>query len=230
MRDKEYTVKKPFRGGGKAMDGAAVVLRAFSVDHAARVTGLSKVRLTRWDRLGFFSPELADEADRGNPYARVYSFTDLVGLRTLRILTDTHRIPISELKRAYAKLAERAANPWVDLPLSVLNRKVVFDLDGVPRDTDGQYAGNHISLPTVASEVAEQAEALRKRDNNKIGVIERHRFIAHNARVLAGTRIPVAAVESFINAGYTDDAIVAEYPSLTRFDVSVVRQLPKAAA
>ena len=206
------------------------VLRAFSVDHAARITKLSKSRLTRWDRLGFFSPEQADESDRGNPYSRVYSFNDLVGLRTLAVLTNKHHISIAELKKAYNMLAERVERPWVDSPLSVLNRKVEFELDGVPRDTDGQYAGNHISLPTIASEVAEMANALRNRSNDQIGVIERHKFIAHNAPVMAGTRIPVTAIESFIRAGYSDTEIVGEYPSLTKFDVSTIRSKVKVAA
>jgi uncharacterized protein (DUF433 family) len=218
------------RKGQRGVDSEATVLRAFSVDHAARITQLSKSRLTRWDRLGFFSPEHADESDRGNPYSRVYSFTDLVGLRTLAVLTMKHRITIAELKRAYAKLAERVERPWVDTPLSVLNRKVVFDLDGVPRDTDGQYAGQHISLPTIASEVATMAEALRKRNNDQIGVTERHKFIAHNALVMAGTRIPVTAIESFVRAGHSDKAIVDEYPSLTKFDVSTIRNRMKVAA
>lgn len=218
------------RKGQRGVDSKVTVLRAFSVDHAAHITKLSKSRLTRWDRLGFFSPEHADESDRGNPYSRVYSFTDLVGLRTLAVLTMKHHISIPELKRAYAKLVERVERPWVDMPLSVLNRKIVFELDGVPRDTDGQYSGHHISLPTIAGEVAEMAEALRKRDNSQIGATERHKFIAHNALVMAGTRIPVSAIESFVRAGYSDSKIVAEYPSLTKFDVSTVRSGMRVAA
>ena len=222
-------MKKPRQKKGQ--DGEIVVLlRAFSVDHAAKVTGLSKARLTRWDRLGFFSPELADPEDQGNPYGRVYSFTDLVGLRTLAVLADKHRVSLKELRKAHDVLAKHVDRPWSEMQLSVLNRKVVYDLSGAPRDTEGQLAGNHVPLPTIASEVARRAEALRKRDNDQIGVFENHKFIAHNARVLAGTRIPVSAVEGFIEAGYSDAAIVAEYPTLTKFDVTMVRSRMKDAA
>lgn len=207
-----------------------VVLLAFSVDHAAKVTGLSKVRLTRWDKLGFFSPEMTDPEDEGNPYARVYSYTDLVGLRTLAVLADKHRLSLTELRKAHDVLAKHADKPWSQMQLSVLNRKIVYDLGGQPRDTEGQLAGKHVPMLTIASEVARRAEALRRRDNDQIGVFERHKFIAHNARVLAGTRIPVSAVESFIEAGYSDTAIVAEYPTLTKFDVAVVRSRMKEAA
>lgn len=207
------------------------MLAAFSIDHASRVTGLSKARLTRWDKEGFFSPEYLDEEDRGNPYARVYSFTDLVGLRTLAILVDKHRIPLRELRATYPELAKQVRHPWSEKELSVFKRKVVWrDSDNVPRDRHGQLVGSHIELRTVASEVAEKAEALRNRAKALHGTTERHRYIAHNAEVIAGTRIPVRTIHSFIDAGFTDKQIMDEYPSLTKADVQFIRSDHKRAA
>ena len=123
------------------MTDDGTVLAAFSVDHAARVTGLSKARLTRWDRLGFFSPEHVDEEDRGSPFARVYSFSDLVGLRTLGILIDKHHISVKELKKTYPELAKRVHRPWSETQLSVLKGKVVFDLAGQPQRGLPPHAG-----------------------------------------------------------------------------------------
>lgn len=224
-------MKKAGQGKSQGESGhSPVLIQSFSIDHAERVTGLSKSRLARWDRMGFFAPEYADAEDRGNPYSRVYSFSDLVGLRTLSILIDKHQISIDELRSTYPELAKRVKRPWSETQLSVLNGKVVFDLDTQPQDRHGQIAGNHIALPTVASEVAARTEELRQRKRDQIGVIERNKFIAHNAKVLAGTRIPVSAVESFITAGYSDDAIVAEYPSLTTIDIATVRRNMKVAA
>jgi len=206
------------------------VLMAFSVDHAARVTKLTKSRLTRWDKLGFFSPEHADESDRGNPYARVYSFNDLVGLRALALLTDKYHVPMSELKRAAPELEKRSTNPWSSLALAVVKRKVVFDLDTAPCDADGQLIGKFIPLGPIASEVADDTNELRSRDKRLIGLIEQHRFVAHNKPVVAGTRIPAAAIESFLEDGYSDAAIIAEYPSLKRDDIAAVRNYMKDAA
>lgn len=206
------------------------VLRAFSVDHVARVTKLSKSRLTRWDKLGFFSPEHLDPDDCGNAYSRVYSFTDLVGLRTLKVLTDDYKVPLAELKKAATELKKRADKPWSEIPLAVLNRKVVFDLHTSPRDADGQSVLKHIPLPTIASEMAKAANKLRNRGADKVGTIERKRYIAHNAYVIGGTRIPVRAVASFIEDGFSDTAILAEYPSLKRADIRAVRSHLKVAA
>jgi DNA-binding transcriptional MerR regulator len=208
------------------------VLLAYSVDHAARLTGLSRTRLTRWDRLGFFSPELADPDDRGNPYSRVYSFNDLVGLRTLKILADKYRVPLGELRKAHEILSKEIGRPWSEIRLTVANRKIViYDEKGRPVNvTDGQYSFNDIPLPEIAADVAEKSKELRKRNAALLGATTRHKFIAHNARVIAGTRIPVSAVESFIKAGYADKAIVDEYPTLELVDISAVRQSMKVAA
>lgn len=212
------------------MSNVTNVFTAFSVEHAARVTGLSKSRLSRWDKLGFFSPENADDDDRGNPFSRVYSFTDLVGLRVLAVLTDDHGISIKELKATAFELEKRSSRPWAEISLAVVKKKVVFDLDKIPCDRHGQYIGKFVPLNTIASEVAKRAEDLRNRKKELLGTTERHRFIAHNAVVLAGTRIPVAAVESFIDAGYSDKDILAEYPTLTKIDMQFVRSNHKVAA
>lgn len=201
----------------------ANLFAAYSIDHTSRVTGLSKSRLARWDREGFFSPEYLDEGDRGNPYSRVYSFTDLVGLRTLAILVDMHKIPLSELRKTYPVLAKSVRNPWAEKQLSVWKKRVVWDLDGLPRDRHGQYVGTHIELPTVASEVAKKAEKLRKRTKDLLGATEKHRFTARNAEVISGTRIPVDAIYSFMKAGYSDQEIIDEYPSLTPTDLRYLR-------
>jgi uncharacterized protein (DUF433 family) len=42
--------------------------------------------------------------------------------------------------------------------------------------------------------------------------------------VLAGTRIPVATVQRYLDAGYDTAAIIREYPSLTPADVEAARQ------
>lgn len=221
-------MKKPVIGRTQ-VERPTSVFAGFSVDHAARVTGLTKSRLTRWDKLGFFSPEYLDEEDRGNPYSRVYSFTDLVGLRTLAVLTDKYHVPLKELIKAAQELEKRVTRPWSDEPLAVLKRQVIFDLRKAPQNADGQYALKSFPLSSIAGEVTAKVEKLRSRKKSLFGKSEQHKFVAHNAVVLAGTRIPVAAVRSFVDAGYTNDDILKEYPSLTATDIQFVRRKRAAA-
>jgi uncharacterized protein (DUF433 family) len=47
--------------------------------------------------------------------------------------------------------------------------------------------------------------------------------------VFAGTRIPVATVQRYLEAGYDTAAILREYPSLTSADVEAARRRSSAA-
>lgn len=85
------------------------------------------------------------------------------------------------------------------------------------------YPPDQIAMPIAMEQIAHDvriaAEELRTRGSEQIGHIERHRHVVHNAPVLAGTRIPTAAVWDFYLAGYDTDAIIREYPRLTAVDV-----------
>lgn len=205
-------------------------LEAFSIDHAATVTKLTRTRLIRWDRLGFFSPEYLDEEDRGNPYSRIYSYEDLVGLRMLRSLTEDYHVPISEIEAAYPSMTSQWTKPWSEIEIGVLKRKIVTDLKGKPRNiTDGQMALKCVPLPSIADEVLREAEKLRKRKRGDVGKFDQHKFVMRNATVFKGTRIPVSAVEEYIAEGFSDAAIVSEYPSLSVKDVQAARRTRLAA-
>jgi DNA-binding transcriptional MerR regulator len=58
---------------------------AFSSQHAARLAHLTKRQIEYWDRSGVYSPSLATGRSR-QPFGRIYSFRDIVALRTLAIL------------------------------------------------------------------------------------------------------------------------------------------------
>ena len=49
--------------------------------------------------------------------------------------------------------------------------------------------------------------------------VSKSRNVNHNVPVLAGTRIPVRAIQRFAEDGYTVEQILVEYPSLTAKDV-----------
>jgi uncharacterized protein (DUF433 family) len=205
------------------------VVFAFSVDHVARLTGLSKWQLAEWDRAGFFKPAHATD-NRREPYSRIYSFQDVVGLRTLAMLRKVHKVPMWHLREVAVELETHVERPWSETTLYVLNRRVYFDeaRTGNIREVSGgrQYA--LLPLESVANDMSKEVEKLRARSPEKIGTIERHRNVAHNAWVVAGTRIPVRAIREFASVGYTPEQIVREYPILTISDVKAA--LDRAAA
>lgn len=196
------------------------VITAFSAEQVQRLTGLSRARLAYWDRTGFFAPSYADE-NRRSPYSRIYSFRDVVGLRTLYRLTEESHVSLQHLRKVAEKLSHLSNDLWSSQVLYVLDKKVVFAETGTGRLREvlsNQYV-NGLGLGAVISEMRQAVDQLRKRRDDQIGQITRARFINHNARVIAGTRIPISAIRDFAAAGYTVQQIIDEYPDLTERDV-----------
>jgi uncharacterized protein (DUF433 family) len=208
------------------------VICAFSLEQTSNITELSPSVLREWDTEDFFKPSLGYE-QRRSPYSRVYTFEDVVGLRTLKLLRK--RVSAQHLKKAAVKLKQHSGRLWSELTLYTLNGEVHFrnpSSGNIEGAVSGQY-GATIPLETVAEEVRIRANKLQQRNPDKIGTIERHRFVMGNAPVFGGTRIPVANVVSLASAGYSPEDIIGEFPDLTKQDVdlalSIKDQLTDAA-
>lgn len=200
------------------------VISAFSADQVVKLTGLTIRQLSYWDSLHFFQPQYASE-DRRSPYSRIYSFKDVVGLRTLSILKKKYRCSLPHLREVAQKLSEYSKTPWADLTLYVLKKKVYFNEPETGRQrgvVDGQYS--LLPISSVMEDVRKDAEQLRRREPEQIGQIEKHKYISHQAEVISGTRIRVAAILHFLEAGYSTAAILREYPSLTEADVEAAKR------
>lgn len=195
------------------------IIGAFSADHVVRLTDLSRGQLAYWDKTGFFSPQYASE-NRRDPYSRVYSFRDVVGLRTIAILRKKHRVSLPKLRKTAAQLVARGYENWAGLELYVVKGEVHFREPGTDH-VESVSSGQAAMLPIidVINDVSERVEKLKKRSAGQIGKVEKHRFVARNATVIAGTRIPTATIRRYAKAGYSVKQILREYPTLTRRDV-----------
>jgi DNA-binding transcriptional MerR regulator len=196
-------------------------LLAFTAEHVAGLTGLSPRQLRYWDRTGFFAPTLLEGHGR-RTFGRVYSFRDVVGLRTIALLRNEHRIPLQELRRVGEWLHREHETPWASLQFALIGRRVVFIDPESGMATEPRGAGQtvvSVALEPIASDVRQRAARLKERRPEDVGKISRNRYVAHNAWVVAGTRIPTRAIWNFHEAGYDAGAIIREYPSLTQSDV-----------
>jgi uncharacterized protein (DUF433 family)/DNA-binding transcriptional MerR regulator len=204
---------------GSVMAESAQILQAFTDDHVVRLTGLTKGQLRSWDRREFFAPQYGYE-ERGLPYSRIYSFRDVVGLRTISKLMKEHRVSLQQLRKAAIELVRRGYSHWADTKIYVLRRKVYFQPPGEEHAESietGQLA--MVPIIDVILDVKERVRALNLRGKDKRGKVEQHKFIARNAPVIAGTRIPTASIRRFREDGYTIEQIAKQYPSLTLADV-----------
>ena len=196
-------------------------LLAFTAEHVSRLTGLSSRVLRYWEETGVFSASYVSE-DARRPYRRLYTFRDVVGLRTLAILRRTHRVELEELRRVGRFLSTYEDAPWSSLRFRVAGRHVVFDDPETGVVVSGKplrQAVVEFNLEDIARQVETDADQLRQRLPEDFGQISRHRYVNHNAWVISGTRIPTSAIWNFHEEGFDNEAIIAEYPQLRLEDV-----------
>jgi uncharacterized protein (DUF433 family) len=200
---------------------------ALTEAQVARITALSISQLRAWDKRGLFKPNHVF-IDVSKPYSRIYSFRDVVGLRALAVLSQKHKVSVKSLDKAAEKLAMLGFNHWADTKIYVVKKEVYFQHPGtgvIEGLKSGQYA--MLEVIEVIEDVKEKVATLKNRSEIQIGQIHRNRYVARNSWVLEGTRIPVATVQRFLNAGYSVEQILEEYPTLKREDILAVRAWEK---
>jgi uncharacterized protein (DUF433 family) len=195
------------------------VIAAFNSSQGELLTGISKRQLRSWARDGFYVPSLT--AGGAEAPATHYNFRDLLCLKVLSALRNEAKISLSELKATKDKLWRLDDEMWLKTTLYVLENRVVFDSPETDEKEEvaTQQGVLQIPLKEVSSKMQDLVRAMRQRRRDSSGKITRTRNVVQNQPVLAGTRIPVRAVQSFAKAGYSVDQIIQQYPSLTEEDV-----------
>lgn len=197
-----------------------IVHSAFTEEQASRLSGVTGNQLKYWDRTGFFRPSLGSE-NRQHKFSRLYSFKDLVGLKTLNMLINEYAISTKYLRGVRDQL-QRPQEVWADTTLYVLGKKVHLEepqLSSYREPTSGQLTLTHLPLRKVISEVRSAVSRNLERGNHQVGKTSTHRHVVRNSKVFEGTRIPLSTIQSYIEEGYTVDQILAEFPSLKKRDV-----------
>lgn len=196
------------------------VIGAFTEEQAAYLSGLTVNQLRYWSRTGFFQPDLADPDAKG-PFSRIYSLVNVAGLRVLGLLRRKHKVSLQHLRKVAANLVDMDQSLWNTLTLYVRERQVYTKngVGGFRHITSGEDTLPGLPLRQVRDEVEKRVAELARRPDSAIGEIARERNVARNARVFAGTRIPVEIVREFREAGYSIDEILREYPTLTEKDI-----------
>ena len=200
------------------------VIGAFSEADAARLSGLSVGQLRGWDRRDFLKPSYA-EPDRSLPYSRIYSFRDIVSLRVLGQLRNVYKVTMQHLGKVSKKLEHLGDAKWSAATLYVLGRRVVFDDPRIVRRIEivsGQQVFD-IPLRIAILDTKKAILELNRRSDCTSGKVVHGKFTLQNEPVFAGTRIPVAAIKRYIDAGYISDYILKEFPDLTESDIETAR-------
>jgi uncharacterized protein (DUF433 family) len=196
---------------------------AFTGQQIERLTGLTQRQLAYWEKRGVFVASHVDNRPY-RPYRRIYSFRDLVSLKTLALLRREYKVPLEELRRVGDYLRAHVQAPWSEIQFKIgENHHVIFrdpaSGEWITSSPLGQGVFPIILFDDVRKEADKLSEQLRVRDDSDIGRISRHRHVMHNRWVVAGTRVPTSAIWNFHEAGYAPEAIRTEYPNLTIADI-----------
>lgn len=201
------------------------VVRAFSDEQASRLTGLSKHQLRNWDRIGFFQPSMA-HPNRSMPLSRIYSFSDLIELQVLKTLRKDHKCSLQHLREVKRKLEEIGEQRWSNTILYILDKRVVVYDEETDQLEDILSSQQVLKIPlrVVKADMKSRIAELWARPEELIGSFQQKRNIAHNAKVISGTRVPVSTIKDFIDEGYSDTEIIEEFPTISIADVVAVRE------
>ena len=209
----------------KELQSSNSIVSAFTDEQTARLTGLSVEQLRNWDRTGFFSPALAAE-NRRSAFSRIYTFQDLLSLHVLKALKNDYGCSLQHLRQVKKELAKLGQGSWSDFTLYVLNKRVVIH-DKKSSDfyepVDGQKVFK-IPLRVVQRNMQNAVNELWERPASSIAKTEKRRRVAGFKEVLSGTRVTIDSIRDFITAGYSDNEIVEEFPSISIVDVQFVRE------
>ncbi|MBL9045957.1 MAG: DUF433 domain-containing protein [Tabrizicola sp.] len=202
----------------------AEIIGAFSEYDAARLSGLTQNQIRLWDRTGFFQPSLAEE-NRRLPFSRVYSFRDIVSLRVLGQLRNAHKVPLQHLRKVSDKLHDMGEARWTATTLYVLGKRVVFTdpRDEMRKEIVSEQRVFDIPLRIAISDTRQALARLNERDQSETGHVVQQRFVMQGDPVFDGTRIPVAAVLRYLEAGHDAASIIRAFPDLTAADIEAAR-------
>lgn len=202
---------------------------AVSERHAARLAGFSVRRLRAWADRGLVRPSIQRQLSERNTL-RLYAFGDLVELLVGAALLDAGR-SARQVMRVVEHLRGRDYRaPLRELRFAVSGEQIYF------QHPDGSWEGDRVPDQVVLWEVLD-LEAIKARIRQSIrpqreqltGRIERRRGVVGHKPVFAGTRIPVAAVEAYLQRGLSDERILEAFPELRLEDIEAARRSRESA-
>lgn len=197
------------------------VLMAFTAQQIAKLSGITQRQLRYWEQTAVFEPSYIEKRETG-PFRNIYSYRDAVTLRTLARLRKQHNVSLRELRQVNAYIKGSSEAPWTNLAIRAYGNHMVFrdpsTGDWMTANPIGQLTWE-LELAVVGEESERAARNMMRRTEEHFGVITKNRYILRNAWVVAGTRIPVEAVVSLHEDGFSHEAILGQYPSLVMEDI-----------
>ncbi len=211
------------------MASATEELLAFPDTRAAKIARISLRRLRYWEENGLVTPSIKRQLSLHNT-VRLYSFQDLLSLLVVSELRTERGMSLQHIRRLVKHLQSRGyESPLRELKFATVGREIYF------QHPDGAWEGDIrpdqivLEKTILLDPLRARIDAATRRPAKDAGRVVRRRGVHGSKPIFAGTRIPVAAVQNYLQAGYELEAIIEEYPSLTEADIEAAKRLAKAS-
>lgn len=197
---------------------------------AMGIAGISRQRLWYWEKTGLVAPSVRREISERN-IVRLYSLNRLAELVVAARLADQPGISTQHVREVLDRLrAQGYEVPGGELRFAVDGNEIYF------QHPDGTWEGSRQPDQTIIHRVIDM-KAVRatirqglRREESDMGRLERRRKVLGSKPVFAGTRVPLEAVQSFLDAGKSDEEILRAYPELSQADLEAARRERGSAA
>jgi uncharacterized protein (DUF433 family) len=154
-------------------------------------------RLRYWEETQLVAPSISRKLSLRNT-VRLYSFQDMLALLVVAWLRTEHGMSLQHIRRVIAHLHARGYH-------QPLREQIVLE--------------ETIRLDPLRTRISRATQ----RPAPQVGQIITRRGVMGNKPIFAGTRIPVATVQRYLDAGYDTKQIIKEYPALTPADIKAAR-------
>ena len=129
-----------------------------------RLTGVTRRQLDYWTWTDFLSPSGGTRADgSGTGYARLYTFPDLIRIRTVGELRR-QGVPLQVIRKALDRLQQITVDPLRELRLVAIAGDVYVcrSREEFERATDGQLAFTMLDLGAILRQLHGEVAAMRR--------------------------------------------------------------------
>ena len=192
----------------------------FTHSRLAELAGVSAKRLSYWEESGLIRARTTG-AMRGKRVVRLYGYSDAFTVLILAALRE--RVSLQHIRQIVRHLRERDFQV-PEVRFAVVGPRVFF------QTPDGEWEDVRDPMQIVISETLDlrplraRLDRSNERDEQQLGKVERRRGALGSQPLIAGTRVPVSAVERYLARGASVERILTAYPGLTAEDVTSVKR------
>ena len=224
VRTRSTLVGAEAPGAGRRTGHGRRDVIALTRDRAAELANLSPRQVDYWAKTGLVQPTIDDRLSPQRP-VRLYAYVELMSLMVAAELRS-RKISLQAVRKIVGHLRERG----FERPLAQLAFAATLGNDVYFQRPDGTWESNAQPDQIVMHQVLD-LDVLRARIRTAgarrqatVGKVEQRRGSMGSKPVIAGTRVPVATVQRYLERGATVKQILESFPVLRKRDVEAVRR------